>query len=223
MRLFRGIAVPSSCAKTTIQTILNTGLLGTEGAWRMKYSHPGALDELFLKANLSISDTRDTQPGHPAVCACGDFSGGAYYALRHNHRSQGTTPILIEFEASGTDLAVDGKDFLYKAFELKHPDPVRPVLRDAFGDPVLRYADLAWSSDCHSFRIALCDLAVYDPEVIKSHYSNQIVLGGRHGTVFRSAFLVKAPIPPSAFLNVQSLDISTTIPPPDVLLSDFWS
>ena len=87
---------------------------------------------------------------------------------------------------------------------------------------MLRYADSAWKRTSQEARIALCDLAVYDPEVIRAHYDNELVLGGRYGTIFRNAFLVKAPVPASALVCARQLDFDTKIPHREVALTDLY-
>jgi hypothetical protein len=49
----------------------------------------------------------------------------------------------------------------------------------------------------------MCDLAVQDEEVIQAHAENDIVIGGRYGTCFRSAFFVRTPV---TSLNIISVD-----------------
>ncbi len=49
----------------------------------------------------------------------------------------------------------------------------------------------------------MCDLAVQDDEIIQAHAKNDIVIGGRYGTCFRSAFFARAPVTP---LNIISVD-----------------
>jgi hypothetical protein len=52
----------------------------------------------------------------------------------------------------------------------------------------------------------MCNLASFDESVNKSHYSNRMIIGGRYGTRFASAFLVKAPVGPSAIQNCELID-----------------
>lgn len=220
MRFFRGIAVSSDAAKSTIKQIRSVGLLGSEGIWRMMFSHPGSIDDLFSKDALSTEDTRVRHDEEQAICACGELFGAAYYALKHNRTKERNTPIILEFEANENSVAVDGRDFLYKAFQDGDPIRARLVLQTAFGEAVLRYADLAWKQISQETRIALCDLAVHDPAVIRAHHDNVLVLGGRHGTIFRNAFLVKAPIPADALISVRQLNSDIRIPRPEVTLTD---
>ena len=122
---------------------------------------------LFSKSNLSTDDTRNQERETSVICACGEYLGAAYYALNHNRTEVNDTPIVIEFEADMSSVAVDGRDFLYTAFQMGDSARARPVLRAAFGDAVLRYAESAWDTGNQKKRIALCDLAVNDPAVIR--------------------------------------------------------
>jgi hypothetical protein len=53
----------------------------------------------------------------------------------------------------------------------------------------------------------MCDLAIQDEGVISSHAKNEIIIGGRYGTVFKSAFFVKTPIVPSNILEIEETEI----------------
>jgi hypothetical protein len=219
MRFYRGISVPASAVQTTITSISVNGLTGIEGWWGMDYLHPGPLDRLFQKLDLTITDTRTSQAA-AGVCACGEESGAAYYAWHHNRGKEDTTPIMMEIEADENLVAIDGRDFLYLAFQFGDPQKARPILERSFGPGVLRYADRAWNEQEHSCRIALCDLAIHDPEVVRAHHASDFVLGGRHGTVFRNAFIVKLPVGPEAIRRVWSPSAAPTLPVPEASLAD---
>lgn len=186
----------------------------------MEHEHPGDLNVLHEKADLSLEDTRTDSGGVAAVCACGDELGASYYAFSHNLVRNDDTPILIEFEAERSACAVDGMDFLYTAFQLGDPDRARPVLERVFGKAVLRYADRAWVSDDQEFRIAQCDLAIHDPKVIQAHYANDLVLGGRHGTVFRNAFTITLPVGSESIKRVWAPSEFPALAKPEVSLND---
>lgn len=220
MRFFRGIAVPANQAENTVTNIRQNGLTDGLGWWHMEHEHPGDLANLFEKHDLSTEDTRSGSGAVAAVCGCGDESGAIYYACRHNRNSDHNTPILIEFEADKSVAAVDGKDFLYSVFQGGDPERARPVLERSFGMAVKRYADRAWSSEDQSFRIAMCDLAIHDPEVIEAHHKNELVLSGRYGTIFRSAFTVTLPVSPEAIIRVSHPISTQFLPQPDVRLVD---
>lgn len=220
MRFFRGIAVPADEVESTIAGVRLQGLASGQGNWRMTHEHPGNLNVLYRKPNLSREDTRPDTRAVAAVCACGEKLGAAYYACSHNLTSDNDTPILIEFEAPQSAAAIDGKDFLYTTFQIGDPERARHVLERSFGKAVLRYADRAWSSEDQSFRVALCDLAIHDPEVIEAHHANDVVLAGRHKTIFRSAFTVELPVPPESIINVWSPSDTPAMLSPGVRLND---
>jgi len=153
----------------------------------MEHLHPGPLKALLGKVDLSLEDTRPRSANwKPAVCACGEYWGAAYYAWCHNRSGENDTPIIVEFEADKNSVAVDGKDFLYTAFQLGDPERARSILKRGFGPAVLSYADRAWSSEKQSYRIALCDLAIHDLDVVNAHHANDLVFAGRYRTVFRN-------------------------------------
>ena len=220
MRFFRGIAVPADKVEITIADIHLQGLASGQGRWRMEHEYPGDLNALYMKLDLSRDDTRPNTRAVAAVCACGDELGASYYACTHNLTSNNNTPILIEFEAARFASAVDGKDFLYTAFQIGDPERDRPVLKRSFGKAVLRYAERAWSSEDQSFRVAQCDLAIHDPDVVEAHHANDLVLAGRYGTIFRSAFTVALPVQPESIINVWSPSDTPAMPQPGVRLTD---
>ena len=200
MRLFRGISVPSGTAERVTKDIRSRGLVSGDGRWTIKVAHPGPLDSLFSIEGLSTKHTRSGR-SYPVVCACGEIQGAAYYAFRHNRSGQDDTPVLIEFETDMQCVSVDGRDLLYTVFQFGDPERAFDILRRCFGQSVLRYARKAWETDDQDSRIALCDLAAFDPDVITSHYRNRTVIGGRYGTVFRNAFFAKLPIPPASIIR----------------------
>lgn len=220
MRFFRGIAVPADQAEHTVTKICEKGLTHGQGWWLMEHEHPGDLAALFAKCDLSIDDTRSGSWAVAAVCGCGDEMGAAYYACNHNRSSENNTPIIIEFEAEKSVSAVDGKDFLYTVFQGGDPERARTVLERTFGKAVLRYAERAWSSEEQSFRIAMCDLAIHDLEVIEAHHRNELVLAGRHGTIFKSAFTIALPVSPGAIISINQPVSTQLVPQPDIRLDD---
>jgi hypothetical protein len=185
--------------------------------WNMGFSHPGDLRALFAKPGLGLSDTRpEDRAVQPAICACGEFLGAAYYAFAHNRSATDDTPVIVEFEAPAEAVAIDGRDFLYTVFQMGMPARARPVLERAFGAAVLRYAERAWDTDDQQARIALCDLACYDASVVAAHHANTLALGGRHNTVFRNAFIVKLPVEGTAIVRVWSPSDEPDLPAPEV-------
>lgn len=217
MRFFRGLTVPAADVGQVISTIRSEGL-SVGNQWNFEFRHPGSLDALFAKSDLSTKDTRPhDQAGDPAVCACGEEMGAAYYAWQHNQTRENDTPIIVEFEADEDAIAIDGRDFLATVFQLGEPELARPALAQAFGPAVLPYAERAWATDNQDRRIALFDLARHDPDVVKAHHANTVVLGGRFGTVFRSAFIIK--LPPQSVIRAWSPLSRPSVPLPEITLS----
>lgn len=195
--------------------------MGGEGRWNIIHQHPGDINALFEHEDLTTALTRPDGAVLPkVVCACGEMDGAYYYACKHNRSAENDTPIMVEFEAPLTDLAVDGRDFLYPIFQSGNPEAAREVLQDAFGAAILRYADNAWSSKDQGKRIALCDLAIHDRAVIEAHHGNKAVIAGRHGTVFRNAFTVVCPVPPKRIRSVMAVSSNFVLSRPDFFLRE---
>ncbi len=187
----------------------------------MTHEHPGDLDALYEKSDLSLNgDTRPRKRPVEVVCACGEEQGALYYACSHNHSPVNNTPIIIEFKTESSAVAIDGKDFLYPVFQWGDPSRARPEIAQIYGKAILRYADKAWANADQSFRVAQCDLAIHDQNVIEAHYANQIILGGRHRTTFRSAFTAALPVKAESIVRVWSPSGVQTLPQPMVKLED---
>ena len=213
MRFFRGIAVPASKADTVIDSILQNGLNRDQG-WLMLWEKPNNPESLFEKLDLSTDDTRGPRETAPVgICFCGEKSSAAVYSCERNVYRNDDTPILIEIEASSEIVAVDGRDFLFGAFELGDPEKAASALETFFGPKILRFAQSAWRSTDHDKRLALCDLAIHDCDVIAHHYKNRMVIGGRHSTRFFTAFIIKLPIEPASIVRVWKPDTSPELPP----------
>jgi hypothetical protein len=140
-------------------------------------------------------------------------------AWQHNRTRENDTPIIVEFEADEDTVAIGGRDFLATVFQLGEPALARPALARAFGNAVLPYAERAWATDNQDTRIALFDLARHDPDVVKAHHANTVVLGGRFRTVFRSAFIVKLFPAPQSVVRVWSPAAQRALPVPEIMLS----
>ncbi|KQO61026.1 hypothetical protein ASF24_03550 [Methylobacterium sp. Leaf86] len=221
LTFIRGIAVPKQAVETVMSDIRTRGLIESGGTWRMSQQPPADPDDLFVKTDLSTKDTRNPNlPTVPAICACGEEDGAAYYAWKHNRTNVNDTPVLIEFTAPVEAAAVDGKDFLYTAFQMGDPDRASDILERAFGKSVLQYANKAWARKEGQHDIAMCDLAIHDPNVVAAHHASTVVLAGRHGTVFRNAFTIRMPVRPEAIVRVWSPDVELPRPSPSVSLRD---
>ena len=204
-RLFRGIAVPGTLAKEVISSIREGGLTEGQGTWRIEQLWKLPSGVLAEEADLISAGTSDAV-WRSAVCACGTLEGAAYYAWQHNRSETDDTPILIEFEAHIDDIRIDGRDFLYMAFQWGEPERARSVLKGIYGSKILRYAELAWASENQGRRIALCDLATLDPDVALAHYANSTVIEGRYGTTFNNAFTVALPVAPEVIVRVWAAE-----------------
>lgn len=220
MRMYRGISVSSEKFEEVCVDISTNGLrLSNFSTWNTfeVVDLRSQIEDLLDKPDLLIDDTRpyrwvETSTGRqevltgaiPVVCACGDKLGATYYATRHNRSDDKNAPILITFEVDISDLYIDGRDFLYNfVFQMGHSQVQRQCALEMFGPALARYIDRAWQRDDTQHRIALCDLAVQDLDVIKSHHKNKLVIEGRYGTTFRSAFFVRLPIGPESILAVE--------------------
>ncbi len=204
LRLYRGISAPVGRRDELLSKIKGEGLAFGQGPGDMSYSFGLNVELLVNKRNLSQVDTESESSQRVATYACGTREGAAYYAWRYIGESSDLAPIMIEFDAKVLDVRVDGKDFLYKLFEMGEPEKAKLPIRQLFGRKALYYAEAAWASGDHSRKLALCDLATMDPQVINDHYANRSGIGGRYGTVFHNAFVVALPISRTDIVNVWS-------------------
>lgn len=213
--LLRGIAVRSEDADRVRETILNNGILGNEGKrWSFDLNDlRGRLEDLFNNPVLSLSDTRPPRQSadyFPVTCACGDEIGASYYALQHNkHEGLEEVSYVIRFRAPLWAVYLDGRDFLYTCFQLWDRETrgrvelQKQLISKIFGMRIARYFEKATTTSNHGYRLALCDLACQDPLVVKHHATNRLVIGGRFGTCFSSAFFVRTPIGPESIVAVE--------------------
>jgi hypothetical protein len=208
VRFYRGISVSRNEAEGVIAKIRSQGLQPGEGWWTMMAADlKPRLDEIWRKPTITLADTRPEAPEPSWVCACAEEAGALYYACSHNKSVEKDTPILIVFDAEASEVIVDGRDFLYTAFQLGDPNRARPVI------------DRAWLTEDEE-RIALCDLAVQDDAVVLAHARNNIMIGGRHRTRFRSAFLVRSPVPPERIVDVRTVEHDFDLPDVEISLND---
>jgi hypothetical protein len=150
-----------------------------------------------------------------AVCVCGDRAGALHYA----RRSKGHA-VLMQAAVPVDRLAVDGRDFLYTVM----PALCRAVedvavrylvrLKGAFGDIIEEYIHagrmLADADPAKLFRFV--DHIVMDRRVIRSHLHGDVLIRGRHGTTFRSAFGVIGGISAHEILDVRPVARSSSVP-----------
>jgi hypothetical protein len=222
LRLYRGIAVPTTSVGETISLITENGLTEGPSFWKMEQNWGLPIDALVNKVDLSTSDTQPESAFRPAICASGTVEGASYYAWRHNRNRRDDTPILVEFDAQLDQVVVDGRDFLFTTFQFSEPEKAKSAVEQLFGEKVLTYAEAAWASEDQDRRIALCDLATMDVDVVKAHYANRMVIGGRHGTIFANSFTVALPVQPEAIVRVWSPDSEPKLPIPSVNVSDIF-
>jgi hypothetical protein len=223
MRFYRGIAVPAEEAASTTADIRQNGLQVRNSGWRMVAQDlKPHLDRLWSLPSIERCDVelvpRDETPHR--ICTCADKTSALFYACKKNVTTTNTASILIAFDADIADVIVDGRDFLYTAFQLGDPDRARPVLERLFGNAILRYADRAWGTDKRELeRVSICDLAVQDHDVIRAHAQNTTAISGRYGTEFCSAFMVRMPIPADQIVTVEAVSAKDfSFPAPEVLL-----
>ena len=224
MRLYRGICVPSAEADFIISDHRTNGIYNHSKAnYEMRQARPRNTIQLDANNLPNTSDTREDVEITDAICACGDGAGALYYACKHNQYQNHDTPLLIELDVEISRLAVDAKDFLYTMFQFADPIVARPILEKCFGKRVLDYANLAWECSDQSNRIALCDMAIFDQKVIKSHHANKLVIQGRYNTLFRSAFTISMPILPAEIISITKPEKHTPLPKPFVRIQDIMA
>ncbi|WP_416407185.1 hypothetical protein [Agrobacterium rosae] len=204
MLFYRGIAVPEAEAHETADYIRREGMTTQPGMYKSDHYKPDPL--LIDHPNLRTELTRPKGLGTLALFACGNKAGAHYYAHFHNRTESDDTPLAIEFDSDITNVAIDGRDFLFTVLQSGDPVRAQPFIREIFGEKGLWYAEKAWKTNNPTTRIAIGDLMIHDQEVIESHYANKRLIHGRSKTRFTSAFTVSLPIPPSAIREVSILD-----------------
>ena len=147
LRLYRGIAVPTTSVGETISLITENGLTEGPSFWKMEQNWGLPIDALVNKVDLSTSDTQPESAFRPAICASGTVEGASYYAWRHNRNRRDDTPILVEFDAQLDQVVVDGRDFLFTTFQFSEPEKAKSAVEQLFGEKVLTYAEAAWASE----------------------------------------------------------------------------
>src|ERR1700694_2662548 len=150
MRFYRGIAVPSANAASTIADIRSQGLQVRDSGYRSAFQDlKPHLDRFWSLPKVTGPDLelvpRDETP--PRACACADKVSALFYACSKNISAVDSASILVTFEADVADVIVDGRDFLFTLFQLGDPDLARPVAERLFGKAVLRYVDRSFAAD----------------------------------------------------------------------------
>ena len=223
MTFYRGITVNPWDEGRVIENILTNGLRVEDSrSWKglecVKLQ--SKVNNLLYKEDLTTKDTRNAviesdlesdsmkkSQAYLSICASGCKLGASYYALNHNYspRANLTSPLLISFKAPIEDLQIDGRDFLYSVFQRSSTLKGVEKLEELFGPKVRLYFDLAANTphENQDRKIALCDLAIQDEQVIKDHKKNKTIISGRGGVIFKSAFLVREPIAAQRIVSVD--------------------
>ncbi len=224
IHLYRGITVNDNKTNQVVDNIKQNGLDWAKGSqwggfiWKDLREN---LTHLFEKEDLNREETepnsiwvktekgshREYTEGNKGICFA-DKIGANYYAFQHNLTSDHTIPIVIKVEVDINDTAIDGRDFLYTVFanidrnNVEKNKRQKEKLSKIYGDKICFYIDKVI---CHpkSDKFAICDLAIIDNFIIRDHLKNEILIKGRHGTRFKSAFYVKTPIHPSKILDIE--------------------
>jgi hypothetical protein len=154
-----------------------------------------------------------------------DKIGAEYYATRHNVTKEKTIPLIITLDLDLENIAIDGRDFLYTVFGFidpkEHGKTKRQTekLKNIFGKKIEKYIEKLIEHP-NSEKSAICDLLICDDEIIMEHSRNTEIIGGRYGTIFKSAFFGKVPISPEKIQNVEILREHTAIMKPTITLND---
>jgi hypothetical protein len=219
MRFYRGIAVPAEAAAKVIADIRHRGLVPDQGHWRMNFNDlKPRLTELWQRSAVTMADTKVDGDKPSWACACADKLGATYYATQKNLTKTDDAPILISFDADLRDVIIDGRDILYTLFQFGDPRRARPIAEKIYGPKILQYVDRAWATEDQGQRIALCDLATQDDTVINAHAKNIEVIGGRHNTRFRTAFMVQIPVSAERIVGADLIDTNAIIPDAEITL-----
>jgi hypothetical protein len=94
------------------------------------------------------------------------------------------------------------------------------TLESLYGASVLPYFWAATATRDQAEKIALCNAAAHDLEVVRGHLRNALVVRGRYGVTFRSAFAVRLPIAPSDIVTLHAERVDTHIESPALTLDD---
>lgn len=201
VRLYRGLRLPTEGVEEAMEILRGQGNDPARIHQRtFQRLIPDRLATL-AKERIDLEDTRGAaMTPAPAMCACGDEAGASHYAWRGNGPE---IPVMMEIEVPVERLVVDGNDFLFPVFSHGIPRKAAPVVERVFGRAAMAYAERAWSTPKGDVaRLALCDLAILDPEVVVAHHANREGIAARYGTAFASAFSVRLPMLPGEVRRV---------------------
>jgi hypothetical protein len=162
--------------------------------------------------------------GENSICFA-DKIGAEYYATQHNVSKTKRMPLLITLDIDIENIAIDGRDFLYTVFGSIDPKDIEKTkrqtekLKTIFGVKIEKYIEKIINHP-KSNKNAICDLIICDDEIIIEHSRNTEIIGGRYGTIFKSAFFGKVPISPEKIQNVEILKEYIPIKNPTITLND---
>ena len=215
--LFRGLAVPQSDVERVCLELKTQGLQKTEGMhWGSTMASPSAIRgqaSKFLSNHSTIRENISEMPQEHVICGCGDEFGATHYAASYSRSDERRHGIMVTYSMTLSDLAVDGKDFLYTVFQLwdrnqtHHRETVRDVLEIIYGKAILDYFDTAAEMKDTIERVGICDLACVDLEVVRQHHRNRLLIHGRYHTRFFSAFQMQAPVPSQQIISVAPAQV----------------
>lgn len=226
LRLYRGITVSEIEADSIIEDVKINGLDHNKkqnwGEFRWKDLRNN-IDSLYQKEDLKRVETSPASvwvntkngghleytEGEKGICFA-DKLGAEYYATKHNVTKTNVVPLLITVDVELENIAIDGRDFLYTVFGFIDPRDLAKTkrqtkkLKKLFGNKIEYYVEKIIKHP-NSDKFAICDLAIVDNEIILDHSKNEIIIEGRHGTTFRSAFFGKIPIQSNQIISIQKL------------------
>jgi hypothetical protein len=172
----------------------------------------------------SIPGYRKYTEGEHSTCFADKF-GAEYYATKHNVSEEKKIPLLITLDLDIENIAIDGRDFLYTVFGHFDPKDVEKTKRQTkklkriFGEKIEKYIEKIIEHP-KSDKIAICDLVICDDEIIIEHSRNTEIIGGRYGTIFKSAFFGKIPISAEKIHTVEIIKEYIPIKNPTITLND---
>ena len=162
--------------------------------------------------------------GEKSICFA-DKMGAEYYATRHNITIEKKVPLLITLNLEIQNIAIDGRDFLFTVFSLIDSKDLEKTkrqiqkLKKIFGAKIEKYIEKLIAHP-NSEKNAICDLVICDDEIITEHSRNSEIIGGRNGTIFKSAFYGKTPISPAKIENVEIIKEYIVLPSPSITINN---
>jgi hypothetical protein len=228
---YRGITTTINKAESTLRNIKQDGLSGNEGNWKLEIPDVSdvrqRLNNILSSEKPSADDIFKDTP-FKGICACGDENGALYYALCHNKSDNNSVSIIIKFIADLDNIYIDSRDFLCTVFQLWDRETTTLkekqllILERLYGNGIDKYFSKCISTTDQQVRIAMGNLAAFDPEIIKDHYNNKKTIAGRYNTHFCSAFFVKAPIAASSILKCEITNKTFSTPKVYINIGDFY-